>query len=70
MSKQPVTSAPLLFDERQAAKMLAISPRTLWSLRDAGEVSCVRIGRAVRYAYDELERWIERKKELPQPNNN
>jgi excisionase family DNA binding protein len=46
----------------EAAKTLAISPRTLWSLTDSGEISCVRIGRAVRYDPADLRAWIDRRK--------
>ena len=36
----------LLVDEREAARLLSISPRTLWGLRNAGRIACVRIGSA------------------------
>ncbi len=49
---------PLLLNPRDAAQALAISPRKLWELTDTGEVSCVRIGRAVRYSVEDLRRWI------------
>jgi excisionase family DNA binding protein len=39
----------LLLTPREAALALAISERKLWSLTAAQEVSCVRIGRSVRY---------------------
>ena len=48
----------LLLNERDAAKMLSISPRTLWSLRAAGKISCVRIGAAVRYSVSDLQDFI------------
>ncbi|MEN1704602.1 MAG: helix-turn-helix domain-containing protein [Planctomycetota bacterium] len=51
---------PLLVSEREAAKLLAISPRTLWSLRQSGEIPCIRIGRAVRYSVAELSAWVDR----------
>jgi excisionase family DNA binding protein len=52
----------LLLTVREAAAMLAISTRTLWSLTDRGEVPAVRVGRAVRYCIDDLRDWIKRKK--------
>jgi excisionase family DNA binding protein len=55
-------SCALLLTALQAAKALAISPRTLWSLTDSGEIPCVRIGRAVRYDPVDLRAWIERRK--------
>ena len=50
----------LLLSEPEAAKALGISPRTLWSLRERGEVPHVRIGRAVRYPVAGLEAYIAR----------
>ena len=52
--------SPLLVDSRTAAKLLAVSERTLWSLTASGEVRCVRIGRAVRYAISDLSAYVER----------
>ena len=55
-------SPPLLVDAAEAARLLAISPRTLWTLTRAGQLPAVRIGRAVRYAVADLLGWIERQK--------
>lgn len=52
----------LLVDAREAAKVLALSPRKLWSLTAGGEVPCVRIGRMVRYDPVDLRAWIEAQK--------
>ena len=52
---------PLLLRPNDAARMLGISPRTLWGLQDLPRV---RIGRAVRYDVDDLRKWIESKKVL------
>lgn len=52
------TCGPLLLTEREAAATLAISPRTLWGLRNSGEIPCVRVGRAVRYDRRDLEAWV------------
>lgn len=49
----------LLVDAREAARMLSISTRTLWSLTDCGEIPCVRIGRSVRYSVEALRGWID-----------
>lgn len=51
---------PLLLTAQQAADALAISPRTLWSLTASGEVPCVRLGRAVRYAVQDLSEYVQR----------
>jgi excisionase family DNA binding protein len=49
-----------LVTSRQAAQMLSISERTLWSLSNSGQLPVVRIGRAVRYAVSDIEAYIER----------
>jgi hypothetical protein len=46
--------APLLVDAPTAARMLSISPRTLWQLTRDGAVRAVRLGRAVRYDVRDL----------------
>jgi len=52
----------LLVTALEAAKALAISPRTLWSLTRSGAIPCVRIGRCVRYDLADLKTWIESQK--------
>jgi len=47
-----------LLTEREAARILNVCPRTVYSLRDAGKLSCVKFGRSVRYRIEELERFI------------
>src|SRR5262245_11999947 len=51
--------APLLVTASVAAQMLAISPRTLWSLTAAGKIPVVRLGRAVRYDRRDLLAFID-----------
>jgi hypothetical protein len=60
-SNTPTPAPPkLLVDSRTAAKMLSISPRTLWSLTaPRGPIRSVRFGRALRYAVRDLEAAIE-----------
>jgi excisionase family DNA binding protein len=55
----------LLLTASEAAKALAVSPRTLWSLTKSGVIPCVRIGRAVRYDPADLRSWIASKKTTP-----
>jgi excisionase family DNA binding protein len=50
----------LLVESREAARLLAVSPRTLWSLTARGDLPCVRIGRAVRYSLADLESFVGR----------
>jgi len=64
-----LTDAPrLLLTTKQAATALALSPRALWGLTRDGQIPCLRIpgrgkARAVRYAVDDLQRWIQRTKD-------
>lgn len=53
------TRTKLLFDLEQAAELLDICPRKLWSLTfPRGPIKCVKIGRSVRYAVTTLEQWV------------
>ncbi len=56
-----VTGTPLL-TASDAAKALAISTNKLAELTKAGEIPCVRLGRAVRYDRKDLTALIERSK--------
>ena len=55
-------SPVLLLTARDAARALAISPRSLWSYTASGEIPHVRIGRSVRYPLNGLQRWIDHQK--------
>lgn len=50
---------PLVVDGDAAARLLAISPRTLFTLRQAGEIGHIRIRGAVRYAVADLEKFVQ-----------
>ena len=54
--------ARLLVTAREAADLLAISTRTLWTLTNVGDIPVVRIGRCVRYDVADLQAWIESRK--------
>jgi len=51
----------LLVNSREAAQMLAVSPRKLWSMthEDQPGIPYVRCGRSLRYAVADLQCWIE-----------
>lgn len=49
----------MLLKADDAAEVLALSPRKLWSLTAGGELPHVRIGRAVRYDPIDLRAWLE-----------
>jgi excisionase family DNA binding protein len=53
-------AAPLLVSPRQAARMLAISERTLATYTKSGILPVVRLGHSVRYSPDDLREWIKR----------
>jgi excisionase family DNA binding protein len=44
---------------RQAAKVLGISERKLWSLKAAGEIPFIQLGRATLYPVAALKRWLD-----------
>lgn len=52
-------TTPALLNRRDAAKYLAISERTLFTLTATNAVAAVRIGRSVRYAVAELEAFVK-----------
>lgn len=52
----------LLVTPREAAKILSLCEKTLWSLTKRGELPAVRIGRSVRYDVADLRRFIDRQK--------
>lgn len=60
--EQPPATNEGLLKSRDAAKILGICERTLWSLDRRGEIPRVNIGRAVRYDAADLYAWIERQK--------
>jgi excisionase family DNA binding protein len=50
---------PLALKPAEAAKLLGISPRTLWAWTHSGRIPCIRIGRVIRYPYAALKAWLE-----------
>ena len=62
MNTMEANTIPVLLTSAQAAKTLAISPRTLWTLTNDGRLPCVRVGRSVRYDAADLARWINEHK--------
>ena len=53
-------SQRILLRSSEAARLLAISPRTLHDLTRTGVLQCVRVGRSVRYSPKILEEWVNR----------
>lgn len=54
--------AKILVCLAEAAEMLSISQRTMWSLADQGSIPRVRIGRSVRFDVADLRRFAESRK--------
>ena len=55
---RPEPTTPILSRTAEAAKLLAISERTVWELTRQGVLPCVRLNRLVRYDRDALRVWI------------
>lgn len=66
-----LTGQSLLVNAAEAARLLAVSERTLWSLTSSGEIPAVRVRRCLRYAVRDLEVYVEHLREagdrLPGP---
>jgi hypothetical protein len=58
--KDQAMKPALLVDARDAARMLAVSPRKLWAMtfEERPGLPYVRCGRLVRYSPDDLRKWI------------
>jgi excisionase family DNA binding protein len=55
----PATDA-VMVDAREAAKLLRVSERTLWTWTRTQGVPVVKIGNTVRYPVDRLREWAGR----------
>lgn len=53
-------SDELLITAKEAARRLAISTRSLWTLTNQRKIPTIRIGRSVRYPIDGLRDWLRR----------
>ncbi|HEY1685902.1 MAG TPA: helix-turn-helix domain-containing protein [Tepidisphaeraceae bacterium] len=56
--------AAILVDTREAARRLAISPRTLWQLTKNRIVPSLKIGKCVRYRAADLDDWTRQQTEI------
>lgn len=57
------TIQPQLLTERDAARWLSISQRSLWTLRNRGEIPFAKVGRQVRYHVEDLEAFVKKNKQ-------
>jgi hypothetical protein len=60
---------PIAFDEGEAARRLGISPRTLFQIRKAGDISFRQIGALVRYTQADLTDYLNRVRVERGPTN-
>ena len=51
--------APLAVSRQDAAALLGISERLLWTMTNAGKIPHVRIGTRVLYPVDALRLWLD-----------
>jgi len=64
MSADRLTPDPLLIGVKDAARLLGIGERLLWSMSTSGELPSVRVGRRRLYSVETLRNWIaERERE-------
>lgn len=57
---KPPEDQGLLIDSQEAAKLLKVSPRTLWRMQTSGEMPApIRLGRAVRWSAEVLKKWVD-----------
>ncbi len=50
---------PLAVREREAARLLGISPKSVFNLTKAGLLPCVRLGGMKLYSVAALHRWLD-----------
>jgi excisionase family DNA binding protein len=58
-SRSPSDQPKLAVSAREAAAMLGVSERLLWSKTKNGEIPCVRLGTRVLYSIAKLSAWLE-----------
>jgi excisionase family DNA binding protein len=51
-----------LLTSREAARYLGISERHLWAITARGDLPCIKLGRTVRYAIEDIEAYLKRSK--------
>jgi len=57
--EKPPEDKGLLIDTSQAAKLLRVCEKTVWTMYTTGKMPPpIRIGRAVRWPYEELRAWV------------
>ncbi|HBO44981.1 MAG TPA: hypothetical protein DD670_13840 [Planctomycetaceae bacterium] len=58
-AKPPAPEKPELIDTKEVARMLGLSPRTVWRFNDAGRLpKPVKLGTLVRWPRKQIEAWL------------
>lgn len=57
MNKESIR--PLAVGAREAARAIAVCPRTLHTLTKTGQINAARVGRKLLYSVIELERFLD-----------
>jgi len=58
-SQKPPEDKGLLIDTKQAAKLLKVCEKTIWTMHTTGRMPRpIRIGQCVRWGYEELRAWV------------
>lgn len=58
MRRQDERGELLAVSAAEAARMLGISERHLWTITNRGQVPCVRLGKRVLYVVTQLREWL------------
>lgn len=62
--------APLAVSRQDAAALLGISERLLWTMTNAGKIPHVRIGSRVLYPVEALRQWLDEQAQPGSMNGN
>ena len=57
-SENKANSTDGLLTTEETAKLLTVSPRTVWALTKTGALPSIRIGRSVRYSRQDIDAFI------------
>lgn len=49
---------PLLVDAPEAARLLGVSQRTVWTYANTGRIPTIRFGKRVKFSVEALRAWI------------
>ena len=61
MDRQPQPNIDRLLSNREASQLLGLSERYLWTLRQRGELTFLRVGNRIKYRIQDLRKWAEQR---------